>query len=152
MSSKAPRRPAGWKPNDTVIEGRIGADRIKAALKNHNIVIKDKVITSRDEGIDDVLYELRRTDMPPGIQSWQLPIILDEDTFIFLTAAEPGAIVPSHTHKRDLFRVVIKGSIITDGKELKPGDWMFVPKGARYSYHAAYSGSDGGAITMHFYC
>lgn len=149
MSSRTPRRPAGWKPNDKVIEGRIGAERIKTALANHHIVIKDKVITSRDKGMDDVLYELRRPDMPPGIQSWQLPIILDEDTFVFLTVAEPGAIVPTHKHSRDLFRVVISGSIITDGKELKSGDWMFAPKGATYSYHAALN---PGAITMHFYC
>ncbi len=151
MSPKEPRRPPGWKPNDKAIEGRIGAGRIKAALEKHGIIIVGgkEVITSRDEGIDDVLYELRRPDMPPGIQSWQLPIILDEDTFIFLTVAEPGAIVPTHKHSRDLFRVVISGSIITDGKELKSGDWMFVPKGAEYSYHAALN---PGAVSMHFYC
>ncbi|HEV1991917.1 MAG TPA: cupin domain-containing protein [Candidatus Dormibacteraeota bacterium] len=148
MSPNEPRRPAGWKPNDKVIEGRIGAQRVAAALKNHGIVIKDQVITSRDEGMDDVLFELRRPDMPPGIQSWQLPVILDKSTFVFLTVAEPGAIVPTHTHSRNLFRVVISGSIITDGKELKSGDWMFVPKGAEYSYHAALN---PGAVTMHFY-
>jgi mannose-6-phosphate isomerase-like protein (cupin superfamily) len=150
MSPNEHRQPEGWKPNDKVIEGRIGADRIKAALEKHGIIIvggKD-VITSRDEGIDDILYELRRTDMPPGIQSWQLPIILDENTFIFLTVADPGAIVPTHKHQRDLFRVVISGSIITDGKELKSGDWMYVPKGVEYSYHA---GLNPGAVTMHFY-
>jgi quercetin dioxygenase-like cupin family protein len=149
MSSRTPRRPAGWKPNDKVIEGNIGAKRIAAALKRR--VAKDEVITSRDEGMDDVLFELRRPDMPPGIESWQLPIILDEDTFVFLTVAQPGAIVPTHKHTRDLFRVVISGAIITDGKELKSGDWMFVPKGAEYSYHATLNPGSG-AITMHFYC
>ena len=148
MSPNEPRRPAGWKPNDKVIEGRIGAQRVAAALKKQGIVIKDQVITSRDEGMDDVLFELRRPDMPPGIQSWQLPVILDKSTFVFLTVAEPGAIVPTHKHSRNLFRVVISGSIITDGKELKSGDWMFVPKGAEYSYHAALN---PGAVTMHFY-
>ena len=148
MSPNEPRRPAGWKPNDKVIEGRIGAQRVAAALKKQGIVIKDQVITSRDEGMDDVLFELRRPDMPPGIQSWQLPVILDKSTFVFLTVAEPGAIVPTHKHSRNLFRVVISGSIITDGKELKSGDWMFVPKGKEYSYHAALN---PGAVTMHFY-
>ena len=148
MSPNEPRRPAGWKPDDSVIEGRTGADRIRTALDKHGIVIKDEVITSRDEGMDDVLFDLRRPDMPPGILSWQLPVILDKTTFVFLTVAEPGAIVPTHAHSRNLFRVVISGSIITDGKELKSGDWMYVPKGTKYSYHAALN---PGAITMHFY-
>jgi mannose-6-phosphate isomerase-like protein (cupin superfamily) len=150
MSPNEPRRPAGWKPNDKVIEGPIGAKRIKDALEKHGIIVigGKEVITSRDEGIDDVLYELRRPDMPPGIQSWQLPVILEKSTFVFLTVAEPGAIVPTHKHSRNLFRVVISGSIITDGKELKSGDWMYVPKGVEYSYHAALN---PGAVTMHFY-
>jgi len=146
MSPTTPRRSKDWKPNDTVIEGRTGAQRIAAALKQR--VSKEKVITSRDEGMDDVLYELRRQDMPPGILSWQLPIILENTTFAFLTVAEPGAIVPTHRHSRNLFRIVISGSIITDGKELKSGDWMYVPKGTEYSYHAALN---PGAITFHVY-
>jgi quercetin dioxygenase-like cupin family protein len=87
--------------------------------------------------------------MPPGILSWQLPIELDERTFLFMTVAQPGAVVPSHSHKRDLFRIVISGSIILDNVELKAGDWMFVPKGTEYSYTAALN---PGATTLHAYC
>jgi hypothetical protein len=148
MSSRAPRRPAGWKPDDAVIEGKPGAARISAALRKHRIVIKDRVITSRDKGMDDLRYELRRLGMPPGIEQWQLPFVFEGTTFAFLTVSDPGAVVPSHKHKRNLFRIVLSGSIITDGIELKTADWMYVPKNVEYSYHAAFN---PGAITLHFY-
>src|SRR5258708_35143509 len=111
MSPNERRQPEGWKPNDKVIEGRIGADRIKAALEKHGIIIVGgkEVITSRDEGIDDILYELRRTDMPPGIQSWQLPIILAKTPFVFLTVPRPAPIVPPHNPAPNVFRVEISG-------------------------------------------
>jgi quercetin dioxygenase-like cupin family protein len=140
-----------WKPDDSVIEGKPGAQRIKAALDKRGVKTEGRVITSRDPGMSDILYDLRRRDMPPGIQSWQLPVQLGgdgESAFFFLTVAAPGAIVPSHSHKRDLFRVVVSGSIITNGIELRSGDWMFVPKGVSYSYSA---GLNPGAVSMHCY-
>ena len=141
---------ANWKPDDSVIEGKPGAARIKAALKKRRVNITNRVITSRDPGMNDVRYDLRRPDMPPGIQSWQLPFVLGESgsVFFFLTVAEPGAVVPSHSHKRDLFRIVVSGSIIVNGTELKSGDWMFVPSGVPYGYSA---GLNPGAVVWHCY-
>jgi quercetin dioxygenase-like cupin family protein len=137
-----------WKPDDSAIEGRPAAEKIRAALAKHHIETKNRVLTSRDDSMDEVRNELRRGDMPPGIRSWTLPVLPEGGAFVFLTVAEPGAVVPEHTHKRDLFRVVLSGSIITEGKELKTGDWMFVPKGTPYSYSAAFN---PGAIILHFY-
>jgi quercetin dioxygenase-like cupin family protein len=141
-----------WKPDDSVIEGKPGAARIKAALKNRRVNVTNRVVTSRDPGMSDVLYDLRREDMPPGIQSWQLPFVLgggdDASVFFFLTVAQPGAIVPSHSHTRDLFRIVVSGSLITNGIELKSGDWMYVPTGVEYSYTA---GLNPGLISYHCY-
>ena len=73
------------------------------------------------------------------VAPWALVMLLhfSRTAFFFLTVSEPGAIVPSHEHKRDLFRIVVSGSIITNGIELKSGDWMFVPKGVSYGYSAA---------------
>jgi mannose-6-phosphate isomerase-like protein (cupin superfamily) len=140
---------ANWKPDDSVIEGKPGAARIKAALKKRRVNVTNRVITSRDPGMADILYDLRRPDLPPGIQSWQLPIAGDGGSvFFFLTVAQPGAIVPSHSHKRDLFRVVVSGSITTNGVELKSGDWMYVPAGVTYGYSAALN---PGAIVYHCY-
>lgn len=138
-----------WQPDDSDIEAEVASRKIKDALEEHGIVVENRVITSRDPGMNDVRFALRRRNMPAGFLSWQLPIELDGPAHAFITVAEPGAVVPSHTHKRDLFRVVISGSIILDNVELKSGDWMFVPSGAKYSYRAALN---PGAITLHFYC
>ena len=137
-----------WKPDDSIIEGRTAAQRIRSALRKRGIHVKDRVITSRDPGMDEVREGLRRKDMPPGFQSWQIPVALEGPAIFFLTVAEPGATVPTHSHKRDLFRFVISGSILTNGIELKPGDWMFVPRGTPYSYSAALN---PGAIITHCY-
>jgi mannose-6-phosphate isomerase-like protein (cupin superfamily) len=143
----SPTKP--WKPDDSVIEGKPGAARIKTALRRRGADIKKRVITSRDPGMSDILYDLGRRDLPPGILSWQLPIAGDGGSvFFFLTVAQPGAIVPSHSHKRDLFRVVVSGSITTNGIELKSGDWMYVPAGVTYGYSAALN---PGAIVYHCY-
>ena len=140
---------AGWKPDDSVIEGKPGVTRIKAALKKRRVDVTKRVVTSRDPGMSDLLHDLGRGEMPPGIQSWQLPITgAGNSVFFFLTVAQPGAIVPSHSHKRDLFRVVVSGSIITNGIELKSGDWMYVPAGVTYGYSAALN---PGAIVYHCY-
>ena len=139
-----------WKPDDSVIEGKPGTQRIKAALDKHHVDVKGgKVTTSRDPGAEQLRHSLRRPDMPPGIQSWQLPIMLENcPVFFFITVVEPGAVVPLHSHKRDLFRWVMSGSIITNGIELKPGDWMFVPAGVEYGYTAGFSPS---AVVGHCY-
>ena len=143
-----------WKPDDSVIEGPPGMDRIKealGALESRGIDTKNRVITSRDPGMDEVRYLLRRPGMPPGIESWQLPVVLENcPIFAFLTVAQPGAVVPIHSHKRDLFRIVLSGAIITNGIELKTGDWMFVPKNVDYGYSATLNPGHG-AIIAHCY-
>jgi mannose-6-phosphate isomerase-like protein (cupin superfamily) len=138
-----------WTPDDSIIEGEPARARIREALDRHQIKIgEDRVITSRDPGMDDVRFHLRRENMPPGFAQWQLPVKLSGESFFFLTVAEPGAVVSTHSHKRDLFRIVVGGSIIYGGIELKAGDWMFVPKGVEYSFSA---GLNPGAIIMHCY-
>jgi mannose-6-phosphate isomerase-like protein (cupin superfamily) len=138
-----------WSPDDSVIEGEAARSRIREALERHGLKISDdRVTTSRDPGMDDVRAHMRREGLPPGFQQWQLPVKLSGETFFFLTVAEPGAVVPTHSHKRDLFRIVVSGSIITNGIELKAGDWMFVPKGVDYSFSAALN---PGAIINHAY-
>jgi mannose-6-phosphate isomerase-like protein (cupin superfamily) len=138
-----------WSPDDSVIEGEAARSRIREALERHGLKIgDDRVTTSRDPGMDDVRAHMRREGLPPGFQQWQLPVKLSGETFFLLTVAEPGAVVPTHSHKRDLFRIVVSGSIITNGIELKAGDWMFVPKGVEYSFSAALN---PGAIINHAY-
>lgn len=139
---------ARWKPDDSDVEGEAGIARIKDALKRHRISTRGRVVTSRDPGMDLVRLDLRRENMPEGFQSWQLPLWQDGPAFYFITAAAPGAVVPEHAHKRDLFRMVISGSMTVGGVELKPGDWMYVPKGVRYTYTSAFH---CGVISFHSY-
>lgn len=142
-----------WSPDDSVIEGETGKERIREALKRHRIKTDEsRVITSRDPGMDEVRFHLRRENMPPGYEQWQLPVKLTGETFFFLTVGQPGAVVPTHSHKRDLFRIVVWGSVIYNGIELKQGDWMFVPAGVEYSLSTAMNpSSPAGAMTWHCY-
>jgi hypothetical protein len=153
MSAKKRVTTERWKPDDSAIEGSPGARNIKNVLERHGIIIVGgkRVVTSRDKGMDDVRFELMREGMPEGFVQWQLPFVFGPGAFAFLTKAEPGAIVPTHKHRRNLFRIVLWGSIITDGIELKTADWMYVPKGVPYSYHAAFPSSAGGSGTLHVY-
>lgn len=144
---------AKFTPNDSVIKADTGRARIKAALEEHSKKHPDHfsgVITSRDPGVNDLLHDLRREDMLPGVEQWQLPVKLEgPGVLFFLTVVQPGAIVPTHHHERDLFRVIVSGSIILhDGRELKATDWMYVPRGVEYSFRG---GLNPGAITYHCY-
>jgi mannose-6-phosphate isomerase-like protein (cupin superfamily) len=101
--------------------------------------------------MNDLLDALRRDDkdMPADFVQWQLPVHLDGPALFFLTVVPPGGIVTMHAHDRDMFRVVVSGSIILhDGRELKSGDWMFVPNDEEYSFRA---GLNPGAIIYHCY-
>lgn len=140
---------ADWKPDDSTIEGQAGIERITAALEKHHVTTRGRVVTSRDAGMDLVRHELMRTNMPPGVTSWQLPIWEEAGAmFPFITVAAPGTVVPDHSHDRSLFRIVISGSIRVHGIELTAGDWMYVPAGVNYSYAA---GWPTGAMTLHSY-
>jgi hypothetical protein len=140
-----------WKPDDSFIEGDAGSRRIREALEEYGIKIeKGYVLTSRDPNINQVRHRLRRPEMLEGFRQWQLPVQLNEcPTFFFLTVADPGAVVPAHSHTRDLFRIVVLGGItLHDGRKLGVTDWMFVPAGTDYGYSADLN---PGATTLHCY-
>ena len=134
-----------YTPDDRIIEGEEGRQRVAAALER----LGDGVITSLDPGVNDILFDQYREGMPPGIDQWQLPVKIDGPSLYFLTVVQPGAIVPTHAHKRALFRVIVSGSILLgDGRTLKAGDWMYVPAGTEYSFRG---GLNPGATIFHCY-
>jgi quercetin dioxygenase-like cupin family protein len=138
-----------WVPDDSVIEGPDAVNRIKQALSDNNIDPAGRVTTSKHKEMDKVKKRLERQGMPAGIKSWELPVLTNGGAFVFLTEVGAGAEVPVHQHTRDLFRVVISGSItLDDGTVLGSGDWMFVPKGVSYGYKGA---TNPGAVILHFY-
>lgn len=132
---------SNWRPDDSLSErdqkGELtGAKRIKAALAKNKVRLGKGVITSRDAGIAAVTRTLKRSGMPPGVQSTQLPIVVGRDLLCFISSLDPGTIVPEHAHTHAVLRVVIEGELIFGRKVLKPGDWMYVPARTTYSIRA----------------
>ena len=143
---------SNWRPDDSFIDsegGELkGVKRAREAQAKHNVE-QGGVILSSDPGVREATDELIRTHLPAGFKQRQLPIALgpNKDAVAFVTDAEPGAIIPKHAHRCDLFRVVISGSITTGGSELGPGDWMYVRAGAEYDLVAG----PRGASVYHIY-
>lgn len=136
---------SNWRPDDSLSErdkkGELrGAGRIKGALNKNKIRLGGGVITSRDTGMAAVRRDLKRTGMPRGVESWQIPVVLGGDVLCFISCLKPRTIVPEHAHHQAVFRVVISGELRYGRKTLKPGDWMFVPGGETYSIQAGLDG------------
>jgi mannose-6-phosphate isomerase-like protein (cupin superfamily) len=130
-----------WRPDDSLSErdkkGQLrGALRIRAALRKNKISLGRGVITSRDTGMAGVMRDLKRSGMPRGVQSTQMPIVVGRDLLCFISTLDPGTVVPEHSHTQAVLRVVIDGELIFGRKTLKAGDWMFVPARTTYSIRA----------------
>ena len=125
-----------------------GLKKIRDALAKHHMSdIQSKIVTSKDPGVDKVLSDLETKNVPSGFKKWQLPVYQDGPTQLFISVGAPNADVPEHSHDEgDGFRYVASGSILYKGHELSAGDWMFIPKAAKYSIKIGKMGA-----TM-FYC
>lgn len=135
-----------FKPNRMTFDQ--GVDRLNTALKDHRLDYKSRIVTSRDPDFAKVSESLRVTNVPEGFAKWQLPIMLDGPSQMYVTVANPNATVPTHSHDEgDGLRWIISGSIIYEGKELTAGDWMFVPRGKPYSFLVG----DKGAVMAYCY-
>jgi len=143
-----------WQPDDSFLEpdntGKMkGVTKVKTHLANHGRQL-GKIYTSQDKDIDTIRKELENANSAPGFKQWQLPVVLGpkEDVLAFMTVADPGAVVPSHAHKVDVFRLIVSGTAYYNGVALKAGDWMVVPAGESYSLTAA---DNPGYISYHLY-
>lgn len=122
-----------------------GAERVAMAVKKLGIDLS-KVVTSRDAGVKTRQEALEVTGLPEGFKKWQLPIVLDRAQ-LFYSEAGPNIAVPEHSHDEGAgVRLILSGSIIYNGKELSAGDWMYIPKGVKYSFLT------GAAGVGQFYC
>jgi|ERR1700686_194453 mannose-6-phosphate isomerase-like protein (cupin superfamily) len=131
---------SNWRPDDSLNErdkkGVLnGEKKIKAALAKNKVRIAKGVTTSRDRGMAAVKRDLKKTGMPRGVKSFQIPFVLGGCLW-FLSCYEPGTIVPMHAHKLVIFRIVISGEMKHGRRILKQGDWMYVPAGQPYSIQA----------------
>jgi hypothetical protein len=143
-----------WKPDDKFLlaKRQPGLDRVKKVLDQNHLSLEEDIVTSRTPGWDQARYELHREGMPPGWETWQLPLyLLGSPTFFFLSACAPGAVLPSHSHEVAQFRIVLSGGMIYNGQELKSGDWMFIPKGKENRYTLTASLNPGGCTILYCY-
>ena len=139
-----------WKPDDSFLdkERQAGLDKVQRVLRKNKLTL-NRIVTSRTPGWDQARYELHREGMPPGWETWQLPVyLLGRPSFFFISACAPGAVLPNHGHQVDQVRVVLSGGMIYNGQELKSGDWMYIPKRAKYTLTASLN--PGGCSI--FYC
>jgi hypothetical protein len=118
-----------------------GVERVKEALKVSGFKVGKQIVTSQDKGITKVLNLLGTDNIPDGFKKWQLPFIFDK-TQMFFSVGNPDVLVPEHSHDEgDGIRIIVSGSIFYKDKELKSGDWMFIPQGAKYSIKTGPFGS-----------
>ena len=80
----------------------------------------------------------------PGIRIKTLRRDEAEGTQTSLWRIEPGAAVPPHPHTREEECLVLEGSVVHDGVEYFPGDYLLAPPGER---HKAFE-SPNGALLM----
>jgi hypothetical protein len=124
-------------------------ERVQAALGARGRELNAGIVTSRDVDAGDLRRELAIDNVPDGFRKYQLPVMLPEQSFMFITTAEPDVEAPDHAHEEgDGIRFIAGGSIIYEGTELIAADWMFVPRGARYSFKAG----PMGALMCYCYC
>jgi hypothetical protein len=130
-----------WTPDDKFLdrERQPGRDQVDDVLHKLNLHLDvDHVITSRDQGWAQARHDLRRENMPPGWDTWQLPFyLLGPVTFFFISSSAPGAILPTHGHDVAQVRIVLSGGLIFEHTELKTGEWMYIPPKVEYSLTAS---------------
>jgi hypothetical protein len=128
-----------WQPDESLFESVDGIARgirlVKEALE-HVGLSTDQIITSKHPSLGRLKEQLKCAGLPAGFEQHVVPVLLlGKDALSFITTGQPNAAFPEHRHlQNDGIRVVTSGSIIYQGVELNPGDWMFVPRGASYSF------------------
>lgn len=111
-----------------------GKKRIDEALAKVGHKMNSGILTSRDKDAIKLcnLLGVPSEQLPAGFTKWQLPFYLDGGQF-FITSTAPNAEVSEHSHIDHGVRFIMSGSVYYNGIKLNTGDWMYIPKGERYS-------------------
>ena len=123
---------AEFNPNKVTFED--GVKRVQAALKKAGLDMNKGIVTSRDRAAIEATKLLTVPNVPKGFIKWQLPIVL-QPSQLFLSVGNANVEVKEHSHDEGAgVRFIISDSIQHDGRELIAGDWMYIPKGQKYSF------------------
>ena len=137
-------------PPDSGTSFEDGLPYLKKTQREAGIDQEAAVFTSRDASSKAAIKSLQVTNIPTGFTKWQLPFAAYRPTNFYLTTGKPNAGVAEHAHEHGAgFRVVIQGSLAINGKQLRQGDWFYVPQGKAYSYKV---GAEGVQLMSGYEC
>ncbi|HWR32142.1 MAG TPA: cupin domain-containing protein [Chitinophagaceae bacterium] len=135
-----------FDPNVAVFQD--GVRRVEMALAKIKFRIGRRVITSQDKEAVRLANLLAVDNIPEGFKKWQLPFIMDRSQ-LYISVGNPDVMVPLHSHDEgDGIRFIMSGSVYFRDRELKSGDWMFIPRGTKYTMKIG----PLGAVMCHCYC
>jgi hypothetical protein len=121
-----------FNPNAATFED--GVRRIQKAIDKVGAKVGKNIFTSRDKEAIALVNLLAVDTTPDGFKKWQLPFSFDRAQF-FLSVGNPDVKVPEHSHDEgDGIRFIVSGSVYYNDRELTGGDWMYIPKEAKYSF------------------
>jgi len=122
---------------------------VEDAGENIGLPVTETFVTSRDPKVTSATASLphlmQYTETGEGITHTFFPFAprmpatpnKDGRFFAWLAHIAPGANVPGHIHELERladYKLVINGSITSNGRELTAGDWLWAPAGTAYNF------------------
>ena len=124
-----------WDPNRQSFDQ--GRPYVLKQLKAAGLKPDSRIFTSRDPKAQAAMKRLKTLNSPDGFEKWQLPFSFLHPTNLYITVGKPGATVEEHSHDEGAgMRFILDGTATYNGKTLKTGDWIYVPKGESYALKA----------------
>lgn len=128
-----------YKPNCMSFENCV--ERIRMILREYEVDMREKVWTSADSVIKQVVERLKVDRICDGFYKWQLPVYFEKGALVWTTVGAPLKEISNCCHNEgDGFKFIGSGSLIYNSVELNAGDWMFIPRGKTYSFRVGKHG------------
>ena len=132
------------KPNDDLLLAALaGLVPEQAPAPPAASALRDRILAQARRPRTQVLRAAEGEWVPfvPGITIKTLRRDEAEGTQTSLWRIAPGAAVPPHPHTREEECLVLEGSVVHDGTEYFPGDFLLAPPGERHQPFFAPNGA-----------
>ncbi len=117
-------------------------ERILKVVKGTELESCTKIFTSKDKEVQEAIKQLRVKEILNGFYKWQLPVFFSDGVVIWITIGNPEAVIHDCQHDNGSgFKFIGCGSIVYNDIELTAGDWMYIPKGEKYSFQVGKFGA-----------